>query len=265
MGLSLQDSANYKSELTASSSEAFAKFTLLISEFLRLAAASRYKGSDAHYAFVLMRGVRTLTQVFRVLLLYTRSLELTWHHCQKAAYYYVEFMGQIGGDSHGFLQLNARDAALFVYRKTIFEIHEQERREFGSVVGQDDRWDNIDALTAVYGKCAEELISTESGKDHTELVARLTPLARGLLNLALAGTEANYQSRLQVVRWLDRATADWDGLDRLGLLETFVRKLRSHRCRVSDLAERFACISTPSGKAPSKLVSWLLGRRSRAP
>tara|TARA_B100002051_G_scaffold9161_1_gene7817 strand:- start:3609 stop:4415 length:807 start_codon:yes stop_codon:yes gene_type:complete len=268
MGLSLQDTSSYSSDLTVSSSEAFAKYGLLIVEYLRLAATSKHKGSGEQYAFVLARGVRTLTHVFRMLLLYTRNLDLTWHHCQKAAYYYIEFMGQIGGDAHGFLQLNARDASLFVYRKTIFEVNDQYRREFGSVVGQDDRWDNIDILTGVYGRAAEELIEG-SGADSTEtageaVVARMLPLSRGLLNLALVGTEGGYLERLKLVRWIDQATIDW-GSARLPLLECFARKLRTHKCALRELVSRFSALEAPAGKAPAKLVSWLIGRRAHVP
>ena len=70
MGLSLQDSSNYSEELQASSSEAFAKYVLLIKEFLRLASSAK-KQSDKKgktYAEVLAKGIRTLTHVFRFLL-----------------------------------------------------------------------------------------------------------------------------------------------------------------------------------------------------
>ena len=58
-----------------------------------------------------------------MLYMYTKNLEITMHHCKKAYCYYVEFIGQIGDDNHSFLQLNSKDATLFVYKKTIFEIN----------------------------------------------------------------------------------------------------------------------------------------------
>ncbi len=267
MGLSLQDASNYSDELSASSSEAFAKYGLLINEFLRLASTARRQPEKKGelYAEILAKGIRTLTHVFRFLLLYTRNLDLTWHHCQKAAYYYVEFMGQIGGDAHGFLQLNARDAALFVYRKTVFEINDQHRREFGSVVGQDDRWDNLHILTCVFGKAAEELVMAKAGP--MDLTERLLPLSRALLNLALVGTEGGYMQRLEMVKWLDSATADWGG-QRLLILESFARKLRGHKCRLSELKLRFSRLPEKEeavAKPVAKLVSWLVGRRTRVP
>ena len=46
---------------------------------------------------------------------------------KQAIFYYVEFIGQIGEDSQGFLQLNSKDAILFVYKKTIFDINNDKK------------------------------------------------------------------------------------------------------------------------------------------
>ena len=61
--------------------------------------------------------------------MYTKNLELTVHHCKKAFLYYVEFIGQIGDDNHTFLQLNSKDATLFVYKKTIFDINNEYKKK----------------------------------------------------------------------------------------------------------------------------------------
>jgi len=45
-------------------------------------------------------------------------------------YYYIEFIGQIGDESHSYLQLNSKDATLFIYKKTIFEIDGEHRKQF---------------------------------------------------------------------------------------------------------------------------------------
>jgi hypothetical protein len=46
-----------------------------------------------------------------------------YFHCQKAFYFYVEFVGQISEDEKMFLQLSSRDASTYVYKKTIFDIN----------------------------------------------------------------------------------------------------------------------------------------------
>jgi hypothetical protein len=40
----------------------------------------------------------------------------------------VEFIGQITGEQNMFLQLTSKDAVMFVYKKTIFEIHNDYRK-----------------------------------------------------------------------------------------------------------------------------------------
>ena len=69
--------------------------------------------------------------------MYTRNLDLTIYHCKKAFCYYVEFIGQIGDDNHTYLQLNSKDATLFVYKKTIFEIDNEYRKKFE--LSEDDK------------------------------------------------------------------------------------------------------------------------------
>ena len=74
--------------------------------------------NQSKYFFVLQRGIETITHIFRNLLLYTKNIELTIYHCKRAYIYYVEFIGQIGDDKNTYLQLNSKDATLFVYKKT---------------------------------------------------------------------------------------------------------------------------------------------------
>ena len=65
-----------------------------------------------------------------MIFLYTKNIDLTLIHCKKALYYYIEFIGQIGDESHSYLQLNSKDAMLFIYKKTIFEINSEHRAHF---------------------------------------------------------------------------------------------------------------------------------------
>jgi len=83
-----------------------------------------------YYIFIIIRGLNMLKHIFNVILLYTKNLKVTVHHCKKAYLFYVEFIGQIGNDNHSYLQLNSKDAMLFVYKKTIFEINNEYRKQY---------------------------------------------------------------------------------------------------------------------------------------
>jgi hypothetical protein len=74
-------------------------------------------------SFIITRGLETITYVFSFLLYYTKNVDVAYFHSQKSFYFYVEFIDQISEDENMFLQLSSRDASLYVYKKTIFELN----------------------------------------------------------------------------------------------------------------------------------------------
>jgi hypothetical protein len=76
----------------------------------------------------LERGLETLIHVFSVVFYYTKNLELTFYHTQKAYYFYIEFIEQISDDNITFLQLSSKDAILFVYKKTIYDLNNEYKK-----------------------------------------------------------------------------------------------------------------------------------------
>ena len=83
-----------------------------------------------YYYFILQRGIQSLFHIFNILLLYTKNIDITLTHCNKALYYYLEFIEQIGVESNSYLQLNSKDATLFIYKKTIYEINNDCRKTY---------------------------------------------------------------------------------------------------------------------------------------
>lgn len=78
--------------------------------------------------YVLLNGINMLKHVFTQLILYTKNTDLTYYHSEISYHYYIEFISQINDKS--FLYLNSKDALLFIYRKTIFQIDETYRKTF---------------------------------------------------------------------------------------------------------------------------------------
>ena len=68
--------------------------------------------------FIISRGLNTITHVFTNLLYYTKNVDILYFHCEKAFYFYAEFVTQISEDDKTFLQLSSRDATNYVYKKT---------------------------------------------------------------------------------------------------------------------------------------------------
>lgn len=104
------------------------KYKILVLEYLQFILENMNCKSDEIYKYIILRGLTTITHVYQLTLLQTRNLNLSYFHSQKAFYYYVEFIGQITGEQNTFLQLTSKDAIMFVYKKTIFEIHGDFRK-----------------------------------------------------------------------------------------------------------------------------------------
>jgi len=120
---SLTETDNFNSELTVSVEDVMTKYAELLVEYINFILENVKIKKFEYTNFIINRGLDTITHVFNNMLYYTRNLDLTYFHCQKAFYFYVEFICQISEVEKLFLQLSSRDAATYVYKKTLFEIN----------------------------------------------------------------------------------------------------------------------------------------------
>jgi hypothetical protein len=74
----------------------------------------------SQFMFIVEKGIETITNVYKTILLYTRNIELAEYHTEKACMYYIGFITQLIGSD-----INVRESVLFVYKKTIFEINNE--------------------------------------------------------------------------------------------------------------------------------------------
>jgi len=126
----LSDISNYLEEYTVSPTEIFSRYIQVISEFINHSHELVSVSNTVYFKHIVIKGIETITHVFRMLLLYTRNIDLAIYNIKKSVYYYIEFIGQIGDDNNDFLKLTSTDAMLFVYKKTIFEIDNTKRKEY---------------------------------------------------------------------------------------------------------------------------------------
>jgi hypothetical protein len=125
---SLQNIENYKNVADFNTSEAIKKYYELIFEYLKFVVENiKIKKQDL-LKFIIIRGLDTITNVFLNVLYFTKNINLTYFHSQKSYYFYVEFVGQISDEEKIFLQLTSRDATIYVYKKTIFEINSEYKK-----------------------------------------------------------------------------------------------------------------------------------------
>jgi len=118
---SLQKVDNYNDTFEYKVDNVTKKYVLLINEYLKfIVEKSEYKDNN-YFKFIIIRGCHVITNIFNNILYYTNNLDLTFYHCQKAYYYYVEFIHQVTNEQHTFLQLTSRDAMFYVYKKIFSE------------------------------------------------------------------------------------------------------------------------------------------------
>ena len=103
-------------------------FINLINDFVLYFIESIEVKNMDYYNYILIRGIESMKHIFNLLFIYTQNLELIMHHLKKSYLYYVEFLNRIGVDKNSFLQLNSKDAIIFVYKKTIFDINTEFKK-----------------------------------------------------------------------------------------------------------------------------------------
>ena len=119
--------SNYNNTLEDDAENIVNEYFNIVKEYLFHAGENIIISNYTYYIFIIKRGLDCLKHIFNMLLLYTNNLELVVYHCKKSYLYYIEFISQIGNENHSYLQLNSKDAALFIYKKTIFDINNNKR------------------------------------------------------------------------------------------------------------------------------------------
>jgi hypothetical protein len=122
--LSLNLLTNYLPVLQETNVELYQYYIALLQTLLNHIYTNITIKNEEYLKYIINYGIDTITHIYKLLLLYTRNVTLTVHHCEKSILFYVEFITQIGDDNHSFLQLTSKDAVMFLYKKTLFELEE---------------------------------------------------------------------------------------------------------------------------------------------
>lgn len=159
---SLHDSENFNKELVSDISDITNKLSQLFIDYFKFIIENIELKNLNLSKFIIIRGLDTIVNVFNHMLLYTKNIDVTYFHCQKAFYFYVEFVGQISDDEKMFLQLTTKDATTYVYKKTIFDIKNDDRKLNRSM--SDDtklKFQNINSYVNLYKTLLLHLINND--------------------------------------------------------------------------------------------------------
>lgn len=120
------DSKNFTIEETTNNF--ISKYYILLNQYLNLYIENIYDNititnNNQYRYYIICKGLEMLSNIMLIIIMYTNNIDLSFYYCNKGYYYYLEFISQIDVDNNQ-LELNIKDAILFVYKKTIFEIKE---------------------------------------------------------------------------------------------------------------------------------------------
>jgi hypothetical protein len=127
---SLSEETNFYKYFDNTPEYYFSTYYAIINKYMAYISKNIMVQNEEYYKYIIKKGVELIGHIYKFLLMYTKNLDLTVHHTQKGYYYFVEFVGQISNEHNSFLNLNLKDAILFVYRKTIFNISEDFTKNF---------------------------------------------------------------------------------------------------------------------------------------
>ena len=149
----LYNPENYYKEFTSfETKDYFNKYVSLINQYLLHINENIFVQDKSYQIFIIKRGIDTISHIFTTLLMYTKNIELTYHHVEKAFCYYVEFISQISDENHSFLKLNSKDASLFIYKKTVFDINQEYRKNFETTIHEDEFLQNLQKNIKYYNE-----------------------------------------------------------------------------------------------------------------
>jgi hypothetical protein len=167
---SLHNEDNFNKTLNTNVSDVMNKYTELVIEYLKFIYENIKIQNLTYSKFILIRGFETITNVFSIILYYTKNIELTYFQCQKSFYYYIEFIGQISEEQHTFLQLSSRDAITYVYKKTIFEVNQDFKKNILPLTKENiTKFDLINQYIKINKILLLKIINIDSKKNITDI------------------------------------------------------------------------------------------------
>lgn len=161
----LSNVSNYKPYIDVSVEEILKNVVSTLIEYMRFISEKITMKNKHYYRFIFERGVKTLIHIFSLIFYYTKNLDISIYHMKKAYYFYIEFIEQISDNNITFLQLTSRDAVLFVYKRTIFELNNEYRKNIKELtIEEKNILLTINSYIAIYKSIIKFLINHKDFK-----------------------------------------------------------------------------------------------------
>jgi len=178
----IKDKSNYNSKINESFEVVCKKYIESINYYI---LHSKLNTKTTNYMF--LKGVSISTNVFKLILYYTKNLDLTISTCNRGIFYYIEYINQINEKDNDFLfvQLNLKDAINYVYRKTIFFIDDNHKKTLVNNESEKYFFDTFSLFTNFYIKIIHNIFNNINilSLDETEVDSNLLNLYHTIINI----------------------------------------------------------------------------------
>lgn len=191
---------NYKQNINYNIENIIEKYLSILTDYFKHLEESNFNIYNRYYKYIIINGVNCINNIFKILLLYTNNIEIVLYHTQKSFIYYIEFITQIGDENNNFLQLNSKDATLFVYKKTIFEINNDIRKDFS--IKKDNRviLDNINNYILLAKKIIDDFININDENIYKNLQNKILPILKKLIEvLFINNIDIDLQYKIETI------------------------------------------------------------------
>ena len=261
---SLNNVENYKTALNYIVNDILNKHNLLIIEYFRFITEKVNLKNNACNKFIIIRGLETVSHVFNNILYYTKNVDMAFYHGQKAFYFYVEFIEQISDDQHTFLQLNSRDASMFVYKKTIFDINNEYRKNMDTALTNKQYSEHFDILqihTNIFKATLSFLIhkcnfsSDEKTLFINNVINKSKPVFDKISNLKCSKNIFNI-----IIIFIEQLNKEIESEKYIEIIELFLKKLQKGKIFEIKLLEKLYHpeFDEKLEGTSEKFISWLV-------
>ena len=262
---SLHNTDNYKKTINKKI-RIIDEYSQLIYEYLELCKINISIKNETYLKYVIVKGIEAISHIFNTLMLYTKNLELVSYHCNKASHYYIEFIDQIGEDSHSFLQLSCKDAILFIYKKTIFDINNDIRKDFNIAKNEDELFIIIKNETEMINNLLFDMINKETFLEKTHFfdycIYNIKNLSNKISILKKYTNEKYITMSNNILLIIEKNKNINISFEKtLPFLEIFIKKnskLSNNNLNIEDKLRQFDLLDSYENSTPNKFINTLL-------
>ena len=165
---SINNTDNYNMSCNIDLRNIINKYMEYINNFFLLIKDNTYFKQYSYSKYLIINGIQTASHILNMLIIYTKNIDLTFHHIERSFIYYVEFINQIM-INNGSLNLNSKDASIFIYKKILYDIDDLHKKNINFDIELDTRLGDLLELIGLYNNILYSYIDKFSNVNNINL------------------------------------------------------------------------------------------------